>query len=90
MLLCHISMPFFDNDYFISALMAAGADIMLISEIRKLNLKDKEQCANFFKNNNKYGAFIFLSLLLAGLVKSYRQYCDSNAGVVKELKELKE
>lgn len=81
MMASHIFMPIFDADYIYSVPICVFADIMLIQEIRKLQLKDKIQCGKFFKNNNIYGAVIFLGLLMTAFVKSYRQYCDRNAAI---------
>lgn len=89
MLVCHLGLPFLDADFCYSTPIMTVCDLLLIREIRQLDLKNGVECGKFFKKNNMYGLAVFVALLIYGFTKSYRQYCDKNAGAVTENTETK-
>jgi 4-hydroxybenzoate polyprenyltransferase len=66
---CHISLAFIAHSYIYTVPIMLLGDFNLIKEIRKLDLTNREECSQFFKKNNKFGAFIFGSLFLASFLR---------------------
>lgn len=69
MILCHGSLTFFDVDYFYPSMMMVGMDMLLLSEILKIDLKEKAACGAFFKKNNVYGIGILMALIMLNLIR---------------------
>lgn len=67
--ICHLILPILDIDYQFSFVMMLLLDGFLLAALKKLNLKDKKACGEFFKKNNMYGFGIFISLIICGFVK---------------------
>lgn len=66
---CHLILPILDIDYQFSFVLMLLLDGFLLAAIKKLNLKDKKACGEFFKKNNLYGLGVFITLLICGVVK---------------------
>lgn len=66
---CHLILPILDIDYQYSFVMMLLLDGFLLAALKKLNLKDKKACGEFFKKNNIYGFGVFISLIICGFVK---------------------
>ena len=69
--LCHLSILFWDVSYVYSSICMLGADYYLLKILKKLDLKNKKQCGEFFVKNNYYGMFIFGSLLVTNIINFF-------------------
>lgn len=44
MVCCHVSLTLFDVDYFYPSIVMVALDVLLIRELRELNLSDRKAC----------------------------------------------
>lgn len=63
----HGILPLIDFDLWVTSTMLVASDLELMRKLRTIDLSDRGVCGAFFKFNNYYGFWVFISLILGGI-----------------------